>query len=100
MNSVPSTLATPSQWPCRKASKPQLMRAGLIASHTTPTRPPTSACEEDDGSDQRQVTRFHSVALPMPQRIRPRAWRAGNPAMSTMPPMVSATAVPPISGPA
>ena len=64
-----------------------------------PIRPPTSACEDDDGKPRHHVIRFHTIAPTSPASKMANARSAGKLPRSTKPPIVFATAVPPSSGP-
>ncbi len=69
------------------------MPASAIAA---PTRPPTSAWAELEGSPRHQVSRFQSVAASTPEPITSTACAGGT---CTIPAIVSATAVPTSSAP-
>jgi len=92
-------LATPSILPCAISAKPHLTYPEPAASSVAPTRPPTSACEDEDGMPNHQVPRFHTMAPMIPQRTMIMAVFCGRVPTSMNLPMVLATAVPPNNGP-
>ena len=79
------------------------MRSGVnpaaLAAGTAPTRPPTSACDEEDGMPAHQVNRFQTMAPTNPHNSTASDKVGSTPSSITNLPMVLATAVPPSSGP-
>ena len=66
---------------------------------TTPAKPPTSACDEEEGMPSHQVPRFHAMAPSRPHStIISASTRSISSSVMNLP-MVLATAVPPSSGP-
>ena len=91
---APSVPSTPTGWP--RSNPPHWIASAPPATSAAPTRPPTSAWPELDGSPSAQVATFQSSAAssPAPITSTPVA-----PPTVTMPPIVSATALPTTSGP-
>ncbi len=81
---------------CQPSSPPQLMPSRPVVTTAAPTRPPTSAWPELDGSPSRHVTTFQRVAPSAPAPMTATPLAAGT---VTMPAMVSATAVPTSTAP-
>ena len=66
---------------------------------TAPIRPPTSACDDDDGMPKYQVARFQTMAPTRPHiRIASESTACTSPRVTNLP-IVLATAVPPSKGP-
>ena len=86
------TIRTPKTPTGFQPSMPPHWTAWIPASAIAePTSPPTRACAELEGNPRHQVSRFQSVAARTPAPITSTACAAGT---STIPAIVSATAVP------
>ncbi len=94
-----STLTMPVTWPLASCAKPQTTWSVPTETTTAPIRPPTSACDDDDGMPSHQVPRFQTMAPIRPQsRIDSEISGATSSSVTNLP-IVLATAVPPSNGP-
>ena len=97
MGDTASAISTPKTPTGRQPSRPPHWIASMpAAAKAEPTRPPTSAWAELEGSPRDQVSRFQSVAASTPAPI---VATASSGATVTIPAIVSATAVPTRSAP-